>query len=96
MTPPPLAPRRAFGGIVGVWVAAAVAGVLIALLVPEEWRFSWLLLALGASIVVSFAVQLAYGRSQQFIDRVAASALGCLVVLSLVGAALGLTELVPR
>ena len=25
---PPLAPRRAFGGIVAVWVAAAIAGFL--------------------------------------------------------------------
>ena len=26
---PPLAPRRAFGGIVAVWVAAAIAGTII-------------------------------------------------------------------
>jgi CDP-diglyceride synthetase len=96
MPAPELAPRRTVGGIVAVWVVAAVAGVAIGVLVPEDWRAAWLLVALGGCLVLSFAVQLWYGRSQQFIERVAASVLGALVVLGVISAGFGLAAIIPR
>lgn len=96
MSTPDLAPRRTFGGIVAVWVLALVAGVAIGLFVPTEWRAQWITVALGGCVVAAFAIQLWYGRSQAFIQRVAASVLGALVVLGVITAGFGLASIVPR
>jgi CDP-diglyceride synthetase len=95
MSVPELAPRRTVWGVVAVWIAAAVAGVAIGVFVPETWRAPWLTVALGASLVLSFAVQLWYGRSQEFILRVAASVLGALLVMAVISAGFGLAALIP-
>lgn len=94
MSTPDLAPRRTFGGVVAVWVLAAVAGVLIGLLAPEPWRAQWITVALGGCIMVAFAVQLWYGRSQAFIQRMALSSVGAVVVLGIITAGFGLAALV--
>jgi len=96
MPGPELVPRRTIGGVVAVWAAAAVAGVAIGLFVPAEWRAAWLTVALGASVVLAFTIQLSYGRSQQFVERVAASALGALLVLGVISAGFGLAAIVAR
>ncbi len=90
-----LAPRGTISGIVAVWIAAAVLGVAIGAFVPPAWRAAWLTLALAGCLILSFGVQLAYGRSQRFIVRVAASVLGALVVLGVISAGFGLASLVP-
>lgn len=95
MAAPSLAPRRSFGGIVAVWVSAVVIGLAIGLLVPAQWRGAWLVVGLGGCLILSFAVQLAYGRSQGFIQRVAISILGALVILGVVSLGFGLASLVP-
>jgi CDP-diglyceride synthetase len=95
MPVPELAPRRTVGGVIAVWVVAAVAGVAIGVFVPAEWRAAWLIVGLGGCIVLSFFVQLAYGRSQQFVERVAASVLGALVVLGVISAGFGLAGILP-
>ena len=94
MSFPDLAPRRTVGGVVAVWVLAAVLGVAVGVFVPSEWRAQWAIVALGVCVIVAFAVQLWYGRSQAFIQRVAASVLGALVVLGLITAGFGLAMLV--
>ena len=93
---PPLAPRRAFGGIVAVWVAAAIAGTIIGFFVPAEWRIAWLGVALGLCVVLAFAVQLAHGRSQAFVERVARSTLGSAIVLGVISLGFGLASIAPR
>lgn len=93
MSTPDLAPRRTFGGIVAVWVLAALAGVAIGLFAPAEWRAQWIGVALGGCIIAAFAVQLWYGRSQAFIQRMALSSLGALVVLGVITAGFALAEL---
>lgn len=93
MSTPDLAPRRTFGGIVAIWVLAALAGVAIGLFVPAEWRAQWISVALGGCIIAAFAVQLWYGRSQAFIQRMALSSLGALVVLGVITAGFALAEL---
>jgi hypothetical protein len=95
MAVPELAPRRTIGGVIAVWIAAALASVAIGIFVPEDWRAAWLLVGLGGALVLAFAVQLWYGRSQQFIERVAASVLGALLVMGVISAGFGLAALIP-
>lgn len=95
MPAPQLAPRRTLGGVVAVWVVAGLAGLGIGIFVSEEWRAAWLGVALGGCIILGFAVQLAYGRSQQFIERVAASVIGALVVMGVISACFGLAGILP-
>ena len=92
---PELAPRRTVGGVLAVWVIAALIGVSIGLFVPGEWRAAWLAVGLGACLIVSFGIQLSYGRSQGFIERLAASVLGALLVMGVISLGFGLAAIVP-
>lgn len=83
MSEPALAPRNALGGMALVWVVGAVAALAIGLFVPEPFVMPWMVLAFGGCFLLSFAVQLVYGRTQGFILRVAGSALGALVLMGL-------------
>lgn len=93
MSEPALAPRNAFHGVIAVWIASLVVAVLLAVLLPEDVRVGWLLIAFGGIVLTSFAVQLAYGRATGFIVRVAASVVGSLMLMGLVSVALGLAAL---
>ena len=95
VTTPELAPRRTFGGVIAVWVIAAVLGIAIGLFVPETWRVAWLTVGLGGCLVVSFAIQLWFGRSQGFTERVSASVLGALLVMGVISLGFGLASIVP-
>ncbi|MDY0910817.1 hypothetical protein [Microbacterium sp. CFBP9034] len=95
MAVPELAPRRTMGGIVAVWVVAAVIGIAVGLFAGDEWRAQWLAVGLGGCLVLAFAVQLWSGRSQGFTERVAASALGALVVMGVISLGFGLAAIVP-
>lgn len=94
MSEPALAPRNAFHGVIAVWVASVVVAVTLGILLPEPDRVVWLLIAFGAIVLLSFAVQLAYGRAQGFTVRVASSVVGSLVVMGVVSAVFGLAALV--
>ena len=78
-----------------VWVVAALMGVSIGIFVPAEWRAAWLVVGLGGMLALAFAVQLAYGRSQGYIQRVAISILGALLVLGVISLGFGLASIVP-
>lgn len=95
MATPELAPRRTFGGVVAVWVIAALIGVSIGVLAPEEWRAAWLTVGLGGCLVLAFAIQLWFGRSQGFTERVAASVLGALLVMGVISLGFGLAAIIP-
>jgi uncharacterized membrane protein YfcA len=95
MTVPELAPRRTVWGVLAIWIVAALTGVAIGVFVPEEWRSEWLVVSLGGCLVLSFALQLWYGRSQDFLVRVAASVLGAMVVMAVISAGFGLAAVVP-
>jgi len=90
MSTPPLAPRSSLWSIIAVWVVSAVAGIVIGFVVPPGHRAEWLTIALGGAIIVSFAVQLAPGRPEGFIRRVALSVVGALFVLGIIGIVFGL------
>ncbi|MFB8387221.1 hypothetical protein ACFC3F_08800 [Microbacterium sp. NPDC055910] len=95
MSAPELAPRRTVGGIVAVWVVAAVIGVVVGLFTGDDWRGAWLAVGMGGCLVLAFGIQLVSGRSQGFTRRVAASALGALVVFGVISLGFGLATVVP-
>lgn len=92
---PQIAPARTFGPLVVVWAAAALMGILVGVFAAPEARAAWLLVSLGLSVIVSFAVQLRVGRSQGFIRRTAASVLGALLVLGVISCGYALAAVVP-
>jgi len=93
MAIPGLAPRGGFGGIVAVWVAAAVIAITIGLVAPSDWRAAWMSVGLAGCLILAFVVQLLYGHAEGFLRRVAASVLGALLVMGLIGLGLGLASL---
>lgn len=95
MVVPELAPRRTYGGIIAVWVVAAVIGVIVGLFAGDDWRAQWLAVGMGGCLILAFAVQLWSGRSQGFTERVAASGLGALVVMGVISLGFGLAAIVP-
>ncbi len=93
MTPPELVPRRPIGGIVGVWIATVLAGLGIVIFVPLEWQIPWITVALGFAFIAAFVVQLAHGRPQRFIQRVALTVVGSLLILGVISALAALVVL---
>ncbi|KQQ65942.1 hypothetical protein [Microbacterium sp. Leaf320] len=94
MSEPALAPRNAFVGVLVVWAVAFVASIAVGIFVPEEWRVPWLLVAFGGIVLLSFAVQLWYGRTQGFIFRVGGSTIGALLLMGVISVGFGLAALV--
>jgi hypothetical protein len=95
VTVPELAPRRTFGGIIAVWIVAAVVGILVGVVVGPDARAAWLAVGLGGCLLLAFAIQLGYGRSQGFTERVAASVVGALVVMGVISLGFGLAAVIP-
>ena len=94
MTQPALAPRNAFTGIVVVWAVALLGAVAIGIFVGEDWRMPWMLVGFGGAVLLSFAVQLGYGRTDGFILRVAGSVIGALLLMGVISVGFGLAALV--
>lgn len=90
---PELAPRSPFPGIVAVWVAGLLAASAIGLFVGVEARPQWLCVALGGCLILTFGIQVAYGRPNGFIRRVGLSLLGALMVMGVVSVGFGLAEM---
>lgn len=95
MVAPELAPRRTIGGIVAVWVVSALIAAAVGAFVGPEWRAVWLIAGLGLCLILSFGVQLWYGRSQGFTQRAGASALGAMLVMGMISLGFGLASIVP-
>lgn len=93
VTAPETAPHRTMAGVVVVWAIAAVIAVLVGSLAPDDWRAAWMGVGMGLVIPIAFAVHLWSGRSQGFIQRVALSVLGSLMVMGCIGVGLGLATL---
>lgn len=66
------------------WVSALVMGVLVTVLVLPEQRFSWLVLAVGVSTLITFALQLGTAERVGFITRVAFSVAGSVVIIAVI------------
>lgn len=85
-------PRRG-GGVVLVWVAAVVVALVIGMLAPPPWRALWMPLGFAGCVVLAFVVQMSGGRPDGFIQRVAASVLGALLAMGLIGLGFGLASM---
>ncbi|ALJ19626.1 hypothetical protein [Microbacterium sp. No. 7] len=94
MTVSEFASPRSIRGIVGVWVVAVVAALALGVLAPVELRAVWLSLGFAGCVVIAFVVQLMGGRAEGFIQRVAASVLGALLAMGLIGLGFGLSSMV--
>lgn len=66
------------------WAVAAAIGILVTLLVPDERRFQWLVLAVGVATLVTFALQLGTAQKVGFITRTAASVAGSVLVIAVI------------
>lgn len=73
-----------FPRLVIAWLVTVVIGLLVTLLVPTESRFPWLVLAIGVSTLVTFALQLGTAQRVGFITRVAFSVAGSVLVIAVI------------
>lgn len=78
-----------------MWAVALLSAIVVGVFVGEEWRIAWLLVSFGAVVLLSFAMQLWYGRTEGYILRVAASVMGSLLLMGLISAGFGLAALIP-
>ncbi len=65
------------------WTVAAIIGVLVTVF-TDAVRFPWLVLAIGVSTLVSFALQLGTAQREGFISRLAFSISGSVVVIAVI------------
>ncbi|QZY53517.1 hypothetical protein KVY00_12435 [Leucobacter tenebrionis] len=70
--------------MITAWAVAAVIGALVTLLVPQEGRFAWLVFAIGASTLVTFALQLGTAQREGFITRVSFSVAGSVLLIAVI------------
>ncbi|BDI23750.1 hypothetical protein [Herbiconiux sp. L3-i23] len=72
-------PRHA--GILLVWIAAAVGGVVSLLVLSGDERYRGLSITLAACALLTFAIQLAFPQKDGFVTRLMASLVGAFGVL---------------
>lgn len=89
MSTPELVPRSPFIGVVYVWIISAVLSITVGVLtavkvLPLFTLYNWFAIALATALVASFVIQLAYGRSRGFIERVAAGCGGAILIMGFV------------
>ena len=68
--------------IVPVWILVALATVLVASTTVGFELFVWLPIVLGASIILTFCIQLSLQRKEGFNGRLNLSAAGALVIVA--------------
>ena len=93
MSTPELVPRHRLRGVIAVWVAALVSSVAVAVFAPEPQVMLWMILGMGGCFILAFAIQLSDGHAEGFIERVAASVVGALLLLGVVSLVVGLVSL---
>lgn len=72
------------GRLVCAWAVAAIFGTLVAVLVDGHARVQWLVLAVGLSALVTFALQLGTAQREGFITRTSFSVAGSVVIIALI------------
>lgn len=70
--------------MVTAWIVAALIGTLVTVFISGDARFPWLVLAIGASTVVTFALQLGTAQRVGFITRTAFSIAGSVIVIAVI------------
>ncbi len=69
--------------VVPVWIASAVAAVIIGTIGAPEKHVTWLAITLAAAVIATFLIQLGIHRKDGFLLRVFASIGGSVIVLAL-------------
>lgn len=64
-----------------MWVLAAVGAVIVLTVTPVDGDLTWFPIALAASTLAAFGIQLAIQRKEGFVTRVMASITGAVVLL---------------
>lgn len=75
--------------VVPVWVLVAIGALLIGLFAPPAEYLTWLPIALGAGVLVTFSIQLAIVRKDGLVTRVMVSIGGSVLILAAATAVLG-------
>lgn len=75
---------RFIGTVAAAWAVATLFGVLVIILVPGHHRAYWLLLAIGASVLVAFFLQLGTAEKQGFITRTSISVAGSVLIIAVI------------
>ncbi|GGF19081.1 hypothetical protein [Subtercola lobariae] len=65
-----------------IWLVALVGALLVGILSHPGQYFVMLPIVLGVIVILTFVVQLGLGRPEGFVDRVAASVAGAVVILA--------------
>ncbi len=78
--------RLRLTSVLPVW-AVALLGAILVLLFAHARPFAWMLLVMVASVLLSFALQLATQTKDGLVVRISASAAGAFVII-LVGTAI--------
>ncbi|WP_168203770.1 hypothetical protein [Humibacter ginsenosidimutans] len=68
--------------ITAVWIATAVAAVLIGVFATQSAYLGWLGVAMAASVLVAMCVQLATQERRGFVVRMGATLSGSFVILA--------------
>lgn len=66
------------------WVFAAAFGVVVTVLFDGASRFPWLALAVGASTLLTFGLQIGTAQRDGFISRMSFSVAGCVLVIGII------------
>lgn len=70
--------------LIVAWSVALVMSIAVIFFTATADRFEWLVIILGVSVIVSFALQLGTARREGFITRLSFSVVGSLLVIALV------------
>ena len=66
--------------IVPVWLLSVVAAVVVGIVASAD-AATWFAIALAASVIIAFAIQLGIQKKEGFVLRVMASVTGAVIVL---------------
>ncbi len=76
-----------------VWVVAVVGAVIVGMTVHGDRYLVWLPLVLGATVILTFALQLATREKDGLVDRAMLSLAGSFVVLAIATGVLSLLSI---
>lgn len=74
-----------------MWIGALVGAVLVAVYAGTAY-LTWIPIVLGASVLLTFAIQLALRRKEGLVDRIIASVGGSLAILAIATAVLAVVR----
>jgi hypothetical protein len=88
-----LSPVMRWASIVVVWALAVLAAVLVGAFSPGTEAAAWLGISFAGCTIIALVVQLATRQKDGYIDRLAMSVTGALVVLAVATVVLGLVHI---